>query len=523
MKTVFPYEQDIPAEMLKGIPVGRNDCLINGKVTGWKGPFREVPSPLLMRTVDGLSQKSIGQVPSMDEDAMLNVLRHALDAFSNGRGDWPGLSVGERIERFDTFITRIENVKEEIVRLLQWEIGKASREALEEFDRATGYARACMGRIREEEGPSGGLIVDNGITGRLKRVPCGVTLVVGPFNYPFFETMTAFAPAILTGNTVIIKPPRLGCLFFQHLLKPLQELFPEGSVNIVYGEGKRIIPPLIASGMVDVFYFIGTSPVAAYIRGLHPKPHRLKCILGLEAKNPAIILQDADIDTAVSECARGALTFNGQRCAALKIIFVHRSIAEEFNERLKEAVSGLKYGMPWEEDVFITPLAEHDRPQYLAGLVEDAVSLGAEVVNEGGGEVKGSFFYPALLYPASTNMRVCREEQFGPVVPIVPYDDLDEPIRYITGSNYGQQASLFGRDRAVLAKLTGYLVHHVSRVNVNCQCQRSPDTVPFTGRKDSAEGSLSISEAVHTFTVPAFIATKSGSGDSGIIEKIFED
>ncbi len=120
-------------------------------------------------------------------------------------------------------------------------------------------------------------------------------------------------------------------------------------------------------------------------------------------------------------------------------------------------------------------------------------------------------------------MRVCREEQFGPVVPIVPYDDLDEPIRYISASNYGQQASLFGRDRATLTKLAGRMVHNVSRVNINCQCQRSPDTVPFTGRKDSAEGSLSISEAVNAFTVPTFIATKSESGDVGIIEKMFVD
>lgn len=523
MKTVFPYEQDIPAEMLEGLPAGRKDYLVNGKVTGWKGPFREVLSPLLIRNNDGLSQKCIGQAPSMDEEASLSVLRQALDAFSNGQGEWPGLPVGERIERFDAFLTRMEEVKDKIVRLLQWEVGKTSRDARDEFDRALGYARACFKQLGQPGGMSAGPIVDNGITGRLTRIPYGVTLVMGPFNYPLFETMTAFAPAMLAGNAVIIKPPRIGCLFFQHMLKPIEDLFPAGSVSIVYGEGKRTIPPLLASGMVNVFYFIGTSPVATYLRGLHPKPHRLKCILGLEAKNPAIILPDADMDTAVGECARGTLAFNGQRCAALKILFVHRSIAGEFNERFKEALSALSYGMPWEKDVFITPLAEHDRTQYLSGLVEDAVNLGAGVVNDGGGEVSGSFFYPALLYPASTHMRVCREEQFGPVVPIVPYDDLDEPIRYISASNYGQQASLFGRDRATLAKLAGLMVHNVSRVNINCQCQRSPDTVPFTGRKDSAEGSLSISEAVNAFTVPTFIATKSESGDMGIIEKMFVD
>lgn len=523
MKNVFPYERDIPEEMLEGIPSSGKDYLFNGKIEAWKGPFREVSSPLLIRSAGGLSRKCIGFVPSMDEEASLAVLGHARNAFSEGRGEWPRLPAGQRIGVFDAFLSRLESAKGRIVRLLQWEIGKTSRDAGDEFDRALGYARACFEKVVEPRGFSGKLIVDNGVTGRLERTPRGVVLVVGPFNYPLFETMTALAPAMLTGNTVIIKPPRLGCLFFQYLLKPIEDLFPAGAINIVYGDGRRTIPPLISSGMVDVFYFIGTSPVATYLRGLHPKPHRLKCILGLEAKNPAIILPDADMDRTVSECVRGTLAFNGQRCAALKVLFVHRSIAGEFSERLREAVSGLKYGMPWEEDVFITPLAEHDRTHYLSGLVEDAVSLGAEVINEGGAQALGSFLCPALLYPASTRMRVCREEQFGPVVPVVPYDDLDEPVRYISESNYGQQASLFGRDRSLLTELTRRLVYHVSRVNINCQCQRSPDTVPFTGRKDSAQGSLSISEAVQAFTVPTFIAARSGDEDVCIVEEIFKD
>ncbi len=517
MKNIFPYESDIPEGMLEGIPIGRKDYLLDGRVEPWKGPFREVCSPLLMRTGEGLTQKCIGYVPSMDEEASLNVLRQARNAFSQGQGAWPCTPVRDRIKLFDAFLQRLENAKDAIVRLLQWEIGKTSRDAGNEFDRALEYARGCLGRFQGIDGKPPETIRANGITGRLERMPAGVVLVMGPFNYPLFETMTAFAPALLAGNAVIIKPPRLGCLFFQQLLKPIADVFPAGSVSIVYGDGKRTIPPIISSGMVDVLYFIGTSPVATYLRGLHPKPHRLRCILGLEAKNPAIILPDADLTMTARECVRGAITFNGQRCAALKILFVHRSVAAEFNRRVISEVGALKYGMPWEKDVFVTPLAEHDRAQYLSGLVEDAENLGAEVINDGDAGAMGTFFYPALLYPASIQMRVCREEQFGPVVPIVPFDDLEEPLRYIRESNYGQQASIFGADRALLTKLTRRLVHNVSRVNINCQCQRSPDTIPFTGRKDSAEGSLSISEAVNAFTVPTFVAAKSQSGDIEIV------
>jgi glyceraldehyde-3-phosphate dehydrogenase (NADP+) len=520
MKNLFPYEKDIPAEMLEGVPVGGMDYLFRGRVEGWKGPFREVSSPVLMQGAGGLSRKYIGSVPSMDEEASLAMVRHAREAYSDGMGVWPRLAPAGRAERMRTFLLRLEQSRERIIRLLQWEIGKTAGDAAGEFDRSIAYARACLEMFEHCGGKPGGLVADNGIVGKLERVPRGIVLIMGPFNYPLFETMTAFAPALLAGNAVIVKPPRLGCLFFQHLLGPIGDVFPAGSVNVVYGDGRRVIPPLLSSGMVNLFYFIGTSPVAGYLKGLHPKPHRLKCILGLEAKNPAIILPDADIDRAASECVKGALAFNGQRCAALKILFVHRSIAGDFNEYLGDAVRGLKHGMPWEDGVLVTPLAENDRAQYLSGLVEDAVSLGARIVNEGGGETTGTFFSPAVLYPASTQMRVCREEQFGPVVPVVPYDDIDEALRYVAESPYGQQASLFGKDRATLRKLAEYLVHHVSRVNINCQCQRSPDTVPFTGRKDSAEGSLSISEAIDAFTVPTFIATKNDDGGIDIIKAL---
>jgi glyceraldehyde-3-phosphate dehydrogenase (NADP+) len=159
------------------------------------------------------------------------------------------------------FVARMEESRERIVRLLQWEIAKTAGDAAGEFHRSIAYARGCLEVFKRRGERPAGLVVDNGVAGRLERVPRGVVLIMGPFNYPFFETMTAFAPAMLAGNTVIVKPPRLGCLFFQYLLGSIGDVFPAGSVNIVYGDGRRIIPPLLSSGMVDLFYFIGTSPV----------------------------------------------------------------------------------------------------------------------------------------------------------------------------------------------------------------------------------------------------------------------
>jgi glyceraldehyde-3-phosphate dehydrogenase (NADP+) len=264
----------------------------------------------------------------------------------------------------------------------------------------------------------------------------------------------------------------------------------------------------MTSGKIDVLAFIGTSGAANHLKKQHPKPHRLRSILGLEAKNAAIVLPDADLDLTIKECILGCLSFNGQRCTALKILFVHSNIVDPFLDRFIEAIKNLKCGMPWENDVFITPLPELHKPRYLSELVEDARRLGAQVINEGGGRTNNSFFYPAVLYPVSSKMRIYAEEQFGPVIPVLSFDDIETPIKYVVESDYGQQISIFGRDPDVIADLIDPLVNQVCRVNINSQCQRSPDTFPFTGRKDSAEGTLSVSDALRVFSIRTLVAAK---------------
>ena len=147
-------------------------------------------------------------------------------------------------------------------------------------------------------------------------------------------------------------------LLHRPLLEAFRDSFPRGVVNTVYGEGQKVIGPLMASGKIDVLAFIGSSRVADILKQQHPKPHRLRCVLGLEAKNAGIVLKDADLDNAVKECVLGALSYNGQRCTALKMLFVHRDITDAFIASLCDAVDKLKSGMPWEDKVWITPLPE---------------------------------------------------------------------------------------------------------------------------------------------------------------------
>jgi aldehyde dehydrogenase (NAD+) len=256
---------------------------------------------------------------------------------------------------------------------------------------------------------------------------------------------------------------------------------------------------------------------------MHPKVNRLRTILGLDAKNAAIVLPDADLDLAVKECLLGSLSFNGQRCTALKMLMVHRSIADEFLRRFTEALAGLKVGMPWTPGVAITPLPEAGKVGHMQALVADALDKGARVVNDGGGASAGALFYPAVVYPAAPGMRLYREEQFGPIVPVMPFDDIETPLDYVATSDHGQQVSIFSRDAETIGRLVDPLVNQVCRVNINCQCQRGPDVFPFTGRKDSAEGTLSVTDALRSFSIRSMVAAKQTDGSKQLLTRIVHE
>ena len=233
-----------------------------------------------------------------------------------------------------------------------------------------------------------------------------------------------------------------------------------------------------------------------------------------------VILPHADLDLAVHECALGALSFNGQRCTAIKMIFAHRSLADTFVARLSSAVGQLNVGMPWEDNVQITPLPEDGKPEWLAQITQQAVAGGAHIHNSGGGHIDRTLFHPAVLYTTAPDMQICQVEQFGPVVPVVPYDDEQEVIDWVVQSPVGQQAALFGHDVARLSRLIDPLVNQVCRVNINSQCQRGPDTFPFAGRKDSAEGTLSVSDALRVFSIRSLVAAKATDENEQLISEI---
>lgn len=517
----FPQLDKIQQDFKINIPIEQKEYLINGEIRTWNGDIQKVFSPIYYSKENELSNY-IGSYPLLAEEQAVEVLDAAVSAYNHGNGIWPSLKLEDRIKHMLVFVSLMKEKRDEVVNLLMWEIGKNYKDAQKEFDRTIKYIIDTIDALKNIDRKASKFTISENIISQVKRAPLGVTLCMGPFNYPLNETYTTLIPALLMGNVVIFKPPKLGVLLHQPLLEAFKDAFPSGVVNTIYGDGQVVVSPLMKSGKIDVLAFIGSSRVADILKKQHPEPHRLKSILGLEAKNPAIVLPDADLENTVNECVTGSLSYNGQRCTALKILFVHENIVDKFIKLFADKVDKLNIGLPWDNPE-ITPLPEPNKSEYLAELVTDAVNNGAKICNKKGNQYYKTAFFPTILYPVTKEMKIYSEEQFGPVVPIVSYKTIKDPLDYVINSNYGQQASIFGKNGDDIAKLVDILVNQVCRVNINSQCQRGPDVLPFTGRKDSAEGTLSVSDALKAFSIRTLVATKYIDLNTDILSEITKE
>jgi glyceraldehyde-3-phosphate dehydrogenase (NADP+) len=524
LNLLFPTAAQVAAEFPAPVYLAQRHYLIDGELCHWSGELAEVFSPVQIRDDSSgqIAPARLGATPLLNSAAALTALDAAVRAYDLGRGEWPTMPLLQRIRHVEQFLAAMAEKRADVVQLLMWEIGKNAADAAKEFDRTCDYIRDTIQALKQQDRADSHFITEQGVLGKIRRVPLGVALCMGPFNYPLNETFTTLIPALMMGNTVVFKPAKYGVLLIEPLLDAFRQCFPAGVINVIYGRGRETVGALMQSGKVDVLAFIGTNKGASDLKRLHPKPHRLKAVLGLDAKNPAIVLPCADLAATAKEVIAGALAFNGQRCTALKIIFVPRSQASALLPLLAAQIDALKLAMPWQAGAQITPLPEPGKTDAMAALIADARDHGAQVVNTGGGDFAGSLMRPALLYPVSPQMRLYQEEQFGPLVPVVPYDDISEVIDYVIHSNFGQQLSIFGTDGRAIGPLVDIFANQVGRININSQCQRSPDSFPFTGRKDSAEGTLSVQDALHQFSIPTLVATKGNEAGINLVRNMVQ-
>lgn len=525
--SLFPKINEIPEKFRLDKIVNQTKILINGEFIEWKGPFQDVFSPIYIQSesTNSLEKFKIGSYPIATNKESIRALDAATKAFNGGKGEWPSMSVNDRIMAMENFIHKMESQREPIVKMIIWEICKSVKDAEKEFDRTVEYIKDTIIALKKIDKESSQIKTVSGVLAQVKKLPYGVVLCMGPYNYPLNETFATLIPALLMGNTILFKPPRQGILLFSYLLDAFKECFPQGVINTLYGRGRDVTPVLMQSGKIDVLAFIGSSKVANGMIKESPFANSLHAVLGLDAKNAGIIDETANIDRAVNEVIQGAFSFNGQRCTALKIIFVHSSIADNFNKKLCEEISKLSVGMPWDNNVFITPVAEPEKPEYIQKCIDEAIANGGEILNKesGGGIINYSLINPAIIYPVNEKMNLLyNKEQFGPILPIVPYYYSEEPIDYIIKSNTGQQVSIFSNNTENISNFIKSLRCQVGRININSQCQRGPDVFPFNGRKNSAKGTLSITEALYALSIDSVIATKDNDFNDKLISSILK-
>lgn len=205
---------EVPEDFRLASPIEQREVLIAGEIRRWNGPLRESLSAVELRDDQGVHPVVVGRYPSMGPDDAREALEAAVRAFDRGRGPWPAMSVANRIRSVEDFLFRMQERRDEIVKLLMWEVGKSLADSRKEFDRTIQYVRDTIDALKELDRVSSRFRIEEGIIGQIRRSPLGVVLCMGPFNYPLNETFTTLIPALIMGNTVVFKPPRFGVLLY---------------------------------------------------------------------------------------------------------------------------------------------------------------------------------------------------------------------------------------------------------------------------------------------------------------------
>ena len=343
----------------------------------------------------------IGEVPQMEEGDVVSVVEKAESAWSGGMGEWPMMTTEERIAAIERVVERLLALRSEMVETLMYEIGKNYVDAEAEVDRTVKFINEVVKEIRRGHGTSARTVTIGSTLAYVKRAAIGVVLALGPANYPLNETYAMIIPAILMGNVVVLKIPAVGGLVHLLTLEAFAAELPPNVISFVSGGGRKTCPPMMKTGKIDGLAFIGSSKAADDLIVSHPEPHRLKVFSQLEAKNMGIFLpglfgaadRRSQLDAALDAALSGSLSYNGQRCTAIKLLFVPSAYREDFISLFKAKVEGLRVGLPWtgiEERLppsQITPLPSKKNTDYMKELIDDAVATGAELVC--GGEIIG--------------------------------------------------------------------------------------------------------------------------------------
>jgi glyceraldehyde-3-phosphate dehydrogenase [NAD(P)+] len=349
------------------------------------------------------------------------------------------------------------------------------------------------GKIRGEHIPGDWSEETVGTSADVLREPMGVVLAISPFNYPLYITSTKVIPALLAGNSVVVKPSSkdpLSFLMFARLLELAG--IPPGTLNVITGKGP-IGEYLAAHDKISMLTFTGSTEVGrtlARVAGLK----MLHMELG--GKGCAIVLKDADLDLAATETVKGSLGYSGQRCDAVSRVFVEKPVAEAFVKKVLKETKTYKLGDPTDPSVKMGPLIDQSAVERVHELVTDAVKNGAKLLT--GGKYEANYYQPTVLDNVPLEAKIMWVETFGPVIPIAHIRDVDEAIDLANRSRFGLDSCVFTNDINLARKVAKRLEE--GEITVNAAPRHGVGYYPFGGNKDSGLGREGIGYSIEEMT-----------------------
>lgn len=442
-----------------------------------------------------IDDSDVGTVPSLSAKEA----RRALDTAAASQPAWQLMPLAERGTRLKQAAQTLRDHVDELSRLLVMEIGKTPKEATDEvlrsadlIDYTVDLAASVMSPYTHasEEFPG----TSPGRVQTVSRVPLGTVVAIAPFNYPVNLALSKIAPALAVGNTVVFKPPTQGSVS-GHLAAALmvEAGIPAEVLQVVTGAPDDIGEVLTTDERVSMVAMTGSTGVG---RSIAAQSGMIPLLLELGGNDPAIILADADIEQAATMVTGGAFKYAGQRCTAVKRAYVEESAAERLIEALvrsRNAEFG-STGDPREHPV--GPVINDRQSDYLQELFDDAVARGGAV--RAGGKRNGRYWDATIIDNLDHHTRLVREEQFGPILPVVRVKDADEAVRLANDSDYGLQACLFTGDADKGKELAAEL--QAGGVHLNDPDQRGPDNFMFVGHKASGLGPQGARYALEAMT-----------------------
>jgi aldehyde dehydrogenase (NAD+)/succinate-semialdehyde dehydrogenase/glutarate-semialdehyde dehydrogenase len=402
---------------------------------------------------------------------------------------WAARPLSDRLAVMKRFHALLLEKWEPVVDLMQVETGKARRMAFEEVcdvAMTTSHYLKVAPRVLKERRRGG--VVPIFSTSTEVHVPRGVVALISPWNFPFATSLSDAMPALIAGNGIVLKSDNKSTLNVAYGVRLLREAgLPEGLLQIVCGEGPDVGPAMIDNA--DYVMFTGSTATGRVI-GARAGQNLIDCTLELGGKNPAIVLDDADLDEAVPGVLFGTFLNAGQACMHIERIYVPRAREAEFTRRFVEAVQGLRVGASYDYEPQMGSLVSVAQKDRVASHVKDAVDKGATVLT-GGRErpdLGPAFFEPTVLTGVTPDMVHATQETFGPVVTIYPYDSLEEAIERANDTDYGLNASIWGKDLKRAEEVGRRIESGGININDGLACSYASKATPSGGFKNSGVG-----------------------------------